>query len=198
MPDKQAWFVPIKNECQRMPDTSTAVEPPVIDLGDLGNGVPVCITERIGGAMAEAAAVCFDFNGHLQNVIMRVSGSFDQTYRMRWSAVTQAQKAGWKDMPYTIEQGAYGVGILLIRGLTGHTIIERAYKTTGFDYWLGDDGDMFQRKARLEVSGTGDPNLVNARVARKKRQTTPTDHTGLPAYIVVVDFKTPQSWVERK
>jgi hypothetical protein len=38
--------------------------------------------------------------------------------------------------------------------LTDYTIVERACKGTGFDYWLGDeDDDLFQWKARLEISG---------------------------------------------
>lgn len=175
-----------------------AGDPQPLNLGDLYEGIPVCISAAIGASMAEAAAVCFDYFNHLQGVIMEVKGAFDRQYRFTWREVTAVHKAGWMDIPYTIEQGAYGVAIMLVRDLTSHNILERSYKTTGFDYWLGDDDEVFQRKARLEISGTGDPKRVGSRVAKKKRQTTPTDQLGLPAFIVVVDFKTPRSHVERK
>jgi hypothetical protein len=43
--------------------------------------------------------------------------------------------------------------ILLMRALTGYTVIERSRKGTGFDWWLGTEDNLFQGKVRLEVSG---------------------------------------------
>ena len=89
---------------------------------------------------------------------------------------------------------------MLVRTLTDFTVIERSFKGPGFDYWLGHDDGLFQGKARLEVSGirNGTEAQVNQRVKEKLNQITPSDHTGLPAYIVVVEFKQPQSRVVKK
>jgi hypothetical protein len=54
------------------------------------------------------------------------------------------------------EYGAYGVAITLALELTETAQVERSAKGTGIDYWLGDGRDergIFQRTARLEVSG---------------------------------------------
>ena len=71
---------------------------------------------------------------------------------------------------FTTEQAAYGTAFLIIRELTDLTVIERSRKGTGFDYWLGtfdtDEGQLFQNKVRLEVSGIrkGDSSRVKARL----------------------------------
>src|SRR5271167_4337074 len=52
------------------------------------------------------------------------------------------------------ENGAVGVAILLVDRLTDYHIVQRSWKKTGFDYWLGfKDAVVFQGCARLEVSG---------------------------------------------
>ena len=104
----------------------------------------------------------------------------------------------------TTEHAAYGVAFLLIRDLTDHTIIRISRKGTGFDYWIGreesEDGLPFQDKARLEVSGIrrGNSADVNARLRQKLSQVKPSDHLGIPAYIVIVEFGIPSSKVVRK
>ena len=79
------------------------------------------------------------------------------------------------------------------------TVIQRSFKGTGFDFWLGDSKDpAFQRKARLEVSGLrrGSTAQVKARLELKKRQIGNTVHT-LPGYVVVVEFGQPLSLIVR-
>jgi len=74
-------------------------------------------------------------------------------------------------------------------------------KSGGFDYWLGERGDpLFQKKARLEVSGilSGKRSDIRARIKQKREQTTASDHLSLPAYIIVVEFSTPTAQVETK
>jgi hypothetical protein len=83
---------------------------------------------------------------------------------------------------------------------TDYVVIEQAYQGGGFDYWLGRDDDaLFQGAARLEVSGTCSGRYeANSRKNKKLKQTDPSDASGLPAFVVVVDFKTPMAWVVRK
>ncbi|HXG11135.1 MAG TPA: hypothetical protein VNK04_15350 [Gemmataceae bacterium] len=128
-------------------------------------------------------------------------GAFRAEFCIEWSLdVTEAMRRYWADPEETTEQGAYGVAILLVRALTGLTVVERARKGMGFDWWLGSDDRLFQGKARLEVSGirAGSLRRINSRVKAKIRQTEQSDTSGLPAYIVVVEFGTPRARVVRR
>ena len=78
------------------------------------------------------------------------------------------------------------------------TIIERSIKGKGFgfDFWLGsidDSATLFQRKARLEVSGIrkGSETAVQTRVNMKLKQISPSD-TVAPGYVAIVEFGTPR------
>ena len=57
----------------------------------------------------------------------------------------------------------------------------------------------FKNKVRLEVSGirNGDSSRVKARVKQKKEQTEVSDGQ-FPAYIIIIEFSTPISYVEKK
>jgi hypothetical protein len=86
------------------------------------------------------------------------------------------------------------VAILLIRALTGYTAIERSRKGTGFDWWLGTEDNLFQGKARLEVSGIlhGSTRRINSRIKVRTEQTKQSDNLAFVAYVVVVEFGTPR------
>ena len=104
-------------------------------------------------------------------------------------------------MQYTIEHGAVCLGIMLTTLLTPYTVIERSRKGTGFDYWLGDkDSRLFQKKARLEVSGIlqGDDVTMVNRYNMKTVQTEQSDNTGLPAYISIIEFSRPKAIFKQK
>ncbi len=88
--------------------------------------------------------------------------------------------------------------------LTLLTIIERSIKGKdfGFDFWLGsiDEPDiLFQRKARLEVSGIrkSSERIVQSRVKMKLEQISPSD-TLSPGYVCVVEFGTPRTRIVEK
>ena len=107
----------------------------------------------------------------------------------------------WKDTQELTEYAATGIAILLIVEMTEFTVIKRARKGEGIDYWLGRKSDKppFQNKARMEVSGifTGNETKIKARVKQKKEQTFPTDGD-YPAYVIVVEFSKPVSYMEKK
>ena len=105
---------------------------------------------------------------------------------------------------------AYDLGGTVYEGedsypsLTNLTVIERSVKGKGFgfDFWLGSIDDintLFQRKARLEVSGIrkGSETLIQSRVNMKLRQMSPSD-TVAPGYIAVVEFGIPQARIVEK
>jgi hypothetical protein len=122
-------------------------------LDNLVHGFPH-ITPEGGALMAQAAIVCLDHEAHASSVRLVVYGSFTSAFRLSWSErVSEAMRRYWNDLEEATQQGAYAVAILLIRALTGYTVIERSRKGTGFDWWLGTEDNLFQGKARLEVSG---------------------------------------------
>lgn len=168
----------------------------------LKQGLPA-ITPAFGAALAEACAVCLTDQGHTQGVEFKVKGDFRAVFKLYWQEVTSQMLRCWNDSEYTTEQAAYGIAFLVIQELTEYTVIERSRKGTGFDYWLGKKGESnelpFQNAVRLEVSGIrkGDNSRVKARVQQKLEQVSPTDGT-LPAYIVVVEFSNPLSFMVKK
>lgn len=171
-----------------------------LTLTDLAKGLPG-ITSAFGTMLAEAGAVCFADRQHSNGVELKVDGSFQAKFQVYWQQISEQMKRCYNDEEFTTELGAYGVAFLLVLNLTNHTILKRSRRGTGFDYWLGKTNDKdvlpFQDKQRLEVSGirNGDNSAVKARVNQKIKQTQPSDKTGLPALIVVVEFSAPLSQV---
>ena len=151
--------------------------------------------------MAQAAVVCLDDQGHRSGVLLTIEGTFTAEFILSWSQrVTRANRRFWGDLEEATEQGAQAVAILLIRALTGFTIIERSRKGTGFDWRLGNEDNLFQGKARLEVSGIlrGSRKRINARIKARIEQTAQSDDLALPAYVVVVEFGTPRAKVHER
>jgi hypothetical protein len=151
-------------------------------------------------SLAQACAVCLEEMGHSRGVLLRVEGTFQATFILDWNfPSTEAMRRYWNDLEEATEQGACGLAILLLRALCGYTVVERARKGTGFVWWLGTEDDLFQAKARLEVSGLlrGSSRRLNSRVADRRKQTKRSSASGLVAFIVVSEFGTPRSKVER-
>ena len=165
----------------------------MLDLNDLGAGQP-CLTSQLGGAMAQAEAVCLEHEGHIPGTRLIVRGTIQTSYVLNWAEVTGHARRTWADPREATEKGAEGVAILLIRRETGYVAIERAAIGTHIDRWLGYESDApyFQRKARLEVSGIlrGSDGDVRMRVREKMDRLGLTSHR-LPAYVVVVEFSGP-------
>ncbi len=165
-----------------------------IDLSRLSAGFPA-LTEAIGMTFAEAAAVCLRHKNHTSPVQANViTGVTEFSVELIFPAVTDQMTRSWADIKEATEAGAVGIAILVICRTEGLTVVERSVKGTGVDYWLGSEGDSaFQRKARLEVSGTldGSDSVIKQRIRQKTEQTKPSDTTRLPAYVVVVGFSRP-------
>jgi hypothetical protein len=151
--------------------------------------------------MAQAAVVCLDRQAHTDHVPLVIDGAFTATFSLSWSeGITEAKRRFWNDLDEATQQGAYAVAILLIRALTGYTVIERSRKGTGFDWWLGTEDNLFQGKARLEVSGIlrGTRRRINSRIKARVGQTRQSDHLALTAYVVVVELGTPRAKVVQR
>ena len=85
-------------------------------------------------------------------------------------------------------------------GLTEYHVVQRSWKGTGFDYWLGlKEDELFQNAARLEVSGIrqGGDKDMEKRIKQKTDQISKSDRMRLPAFVVVVEFGRPLAAVVR-
>jgi hypothetical protein len=158
------------------------------------------VSENWAKFLHEAAAVCLAHHAHETGKELKVDGKFRTSFYISWQKVESKDLPMWRDMQTTVENGAYGIAILLIIKLTDYESVERAVKGNGFDYWLGYNSDLFQRSARLEVSGIleGGQSEINARAQKKIQQTIRSDNIGLPAYIVIVEFSIPKSNIRFK
>ncbi|MEM6436178.1 MAG: hypothetical protein AAF773_20350 [Cyanobacteria bacterium P01_D01_bin.115] len=174
---------------------------PALYLSDLCQAKP----ERpgwsltFGATCAEAAAVCLDDQGHPNSVVLQVDGQKSCDIELRWNAIDDTIRRFNADQEVATEYGAYGIAALVMPVLTGLTVIERSVKGKGlgFDFWLGstDEADaVFQRKARLEVSGIrkGSESAIQSRVKIKLKQINPSD-TVAPGYVSVIEFGTPRA-----
>ncbi|SRR6266498_2705974 len=172
-----------------------------LDLSKLDNGLPG-ITPRWGCFLSEASSTCLVSQKHGLGVEMKVLGSQKAQFKIYWNSQVQSQAfAAWNDEQELTEYGACGIAIMLVLELTGYTVIQRAKKGTGVDYWLGykESERPFENSARLEVSGIlkGDDSDVKGRVKKKIKQTEPSDGP-LPAIVVVVEFGKPISHLQQK
>ena len=172
----------------------------MLNLNDLGNSYIPGVTPNLGNALAEAGAICLESQGHPQGVRIAVRGISDHTYRLVWTPALGRAPRAWQPNRAT-EWGAEGIAVLLAERETPYTVIEASIHGTGIDYWLGNESDItLQRKARLEVSGirVSDYGVITQRVNDKLTQTNPSDHTRLPAYVIVVEFSRPVVEVHEK
>jgi hypothetical protein len=172
----------------------------VLALDELITGFPH-IPPACGASLAQAVVICLGRQGHVPGVTLTVRGGYTTSVLVGWTfETTEAMRRFWNDLEEAAEQGAYGLAILLMRLLTGYTVVERSRKGTGFDWWLGEQDNLFQGKARLEVSGVlrGTARRVSRRVSARKKQTERSDASLLPATIVVVEFGAPQARVVQR
>ncbi len=168
-------------------------------LENLGSGSIPGMTANWGGSLAEAAAVCLEHHEHSNGVRMNVDGDYGRAFALYWRKATGQARRTWGDMQEATEHGAYGVAALLIEKLTGLTVLERSFRRTGFDYWIGEEGvpgPLFQKKARLEVSGIlqGSEADIKKRCRMKVKQIN--RYRDKPkGFVVVVEFGSPRSRV---
>lgn len=151
------------------------------------------ITPAIGNYLYENCLVRLNLSGHVSGTELHISGIRDESCHLYWEGqITDQMTRSYKDDIEITEQGAVCLSVLLAERLTDYTIIERSWRGTGIDYWLGyDSGPLMQRVARLEISGIkteSATNTITSRYEQKVRQTELSDYTRLPAYISIVEF----------
>ena len=171
----------------------------LLDLQILSHGSIPAISKAVGAMLAEAGSVCLEAQGHSPNANLTVTGDIDDCFLLKWSPVPSEALPSWQDEEDTTEHGACAIAVLLADKELDYRVIRTSARGTGFDYWLGDVGtELFQDKARLEVSGIrqGVASQIRQRVRQKLRQTRKSDSTGLPVYVIVVEFGQPEAQVK--
>ena len=173
-----------------------------LKLSDIMQGLPG-VSSIEGANLHENCVVELHRHRHISPTVLKVSSDNDCNFCIVWEDGFNTQlDRTYSDRQSSIERSAVCISILLALKLTDYTIIERSRKGTGFDYMLGDKDDVFfNPKARLEISGISEEtrhNTLNMRFEQKSRQTDVSDSTNMPAYISIVEFKTPQSIFKTK
>jgi hypothetical protein len=113
----------------RMPPPGNV--PATLTLEDLAEDFPH-IPPECGTVLVQSAILCLEGQSHKSGVPLTVQGSFDAAFRLLWSMdVTEAMRRYWGDPDEAAEQGAYALALLLLRALTGLTVLERLRKGTG-------------------------------------------------------------------
>ena len=151
--------------------------------------------------LMETAIWCLDFCHHSNGIHLEVrepDGSF--YYAVKWPKQginLEAIKHTYNQDDAT-EDGAEAIAFLICIERTEYTVVERASKRTGIDYWLGFKNTSpnlpFHKAGRLEISGMmteTKSNKMSTRIQSKLRQTAPTDYTSLPVYAILVEFSKP-------
>ena len=156
------------------------------------------LTKAGGTLLAEAAAFCLDHHSHLTPVVFAVRVTFQFLASSLGTLSPNSTKPPMLMCRKPPKWGASGIAILVATRLAGVRFVQRSAKGSGVDYWLGnesDDDGLFQKKARLEVSGilVGTNSEMQRRLKRKLAQTAPSDSTSLPAYVAIVEFGAPQT-----
>jgi hypothetical protein len=169
-----------------------------IDITQLNKGLPT-VTEKFCQMFAETAIFCLQHNSHKSShcVLDCINNiNADDTFKLIWPEPDKRINDTYNDLEEATEYGATGIAILLSIKLTKYSTVLRSYKTTGFDYWLGDKTDsLFQEKARLEISGilNGNDTQFNTRIKQKFKQTNTSDNSGLECFVSVVEFGKPKA-----
>lgn len=155
----------------------------------------------LGGALANAAAVCLDTNGHQPGVNLGVSGEYEKSVQVVWTPPSRQVSRSYADLQEATEYGAAGVAIAALNHFGGFVVMQRSRKGSGFDYWISKGGNpsgpLFQNCTPLEVSGilSGNDEEVERRVRTKKQQISVSRRR--PRRVAVVEFGMPKARIIR-
>ena len=166
-----------------------------LDIKEIYQGLPG-LSKVSGSHLYESCVVCLSRHNHdAHGTEFSVYGDKKINLTLVWDNIFDEQlDRTWADQFYATEHGAVCLAILIALKMTDYTIIEKSARKNGFDYWLGEKDDiLFQKKARLEVSGIfkGTEKDVNKRYKIKVIQTNQSDSLKIPAYIGIVEFSNP-------
>lgn len=169
-----------------------------LHLDDLKIGYPG-VTTAVGTFLAEAAAYCFEMQGHKSGVHLKLFGDFQENYIIHWTDKIDDQvKRAWADTTEATEYAATAIAILLMIDLKGYVVSNRTNKGGRVDYYLAEKDAPLSviSKALLEVSGIFEEkrgNTIGMRLSMKKSNIDKLAHRTVPAYIIIVTFLIPRA-----
>ena len=170
-----------------------------IYLKNLENEIPE-ISKAFRAIMLEAAQFCLNASGHKSEIVLKVSGEFNETIQLFWdkSSISKEERITWRDIKEATRYAAKGIAILLIQELTKYSHFERLYQGLGIDFFLSENNKTVTNRelSRLEVSGLFKEtkgNTLNIRINNKEDQVKKSDFLGISVYIVVVEFEKPSA-----
>ena len=85
----------------------------------------------LGGALANAAAVCLDKNSHVSGVELEVSGQYRRRVEVCWDGPTDQVRNSYADLHEATEFGAAGVAIAALNNFGGWIVMQRSRKRYG-------------------------------------------------------------------
>lgn len=149
----------------------------------------------------EACVWCMDQHGHEVGVVLDLlfdKKNYSHTVHWLESNIDVEKIRAHYNSDDAVSFGAEAIAMFICIAHTDYDHIQRSMKKTGIDYWLSHKNANpnlpFQNSGRLEISGIlreNDKNTVDQRVKEKIRQSTQSENTTLPVYVVVVAFDRP-------
>ena len=171
---------------------STGSQPIVLSAADPAFA---SLTQPFVQMCCEAAAYCFEANGHLSPARLRLLGADRPAERIEWRRPMSHAVATYKDHDFAVEHAAYAVAIALLHREYGFGSIARARKGKHYDFWIKKPGAGYhfggERSMRVEVSGifcgSGRVNgRLRAKLKQMARQSVP-----LAGLAMVAEFGSP-------
>jgi hypothetical protein len=161
------------------------------------NSAPNLLEEWLR-AVAKAAAICLEDQGHPGSCKLRLSGDFTGTSTLKWASLSQDAYNTWNDRDEAVENGACCIAIILAPKITGMPAIHKAKKGGGYDYFVAEQDALPFSGYRLEVSGIAccRGSDLATRVRDKHRQLEQSDDSGIPGLVIVTEFSRPESRCE--
>ena len=95
------------------------------------------ISAATGAYLCEGCVVCMNRQAHASGVHLSLKGDKIATITTEWCMqYTDCMDRSWQDQEVATEHGAICLSVLLSLKLTEYTILRRARKQSGIDYWL--------------------------------------------------------------
>ena len=176
----------------------------MIDLNSLLKGMPG-MSPKKAAALTEAAEYCLFLNKHAPGCSVRCESNGAIRRKLVWPIGPNKMQlaATHNDKQEATEDGAAAVAVAFAKVELGLIVTFRSPKDGGgCDYWLGEEGsedELFQGKARLEVSGVlySDDKECKARLQLKVAQVKKASYEGVDSYAGVVGFREPTIWAKK-
>lgn len=174
-----------------------------LNLNSLGEKKIPGISANFGKFLAEAAMVCFHLNQHESGVVLKSSGTLNESFEITWSEeLTDDMIDSWKDLNEATEYGATAIAILLTNEILK---MKRVVRNIGAADYIISDVEMNEDQSQypvvyLEISGIFSAilnNSISKRVSQKVLQVK-KGIASAPFLVVVVEFSSPEAKIERR